>query len=361
MGVNDEFVFTPLATGTPETFTVAAGTYTSAGEVHLAITEAIGESAEAFSTIATGSVVGTTSGGVVRLTGVTAVNGDAISAGANDVTADFGIPLPFSGGALVSEADLTVTASGQGAFAQGYVTADAGLTIISASAPGAFAQGYAHNSGSIAASGKAAFAQGYVRDGTISSASDGTFAQGYAVLGGLVTAGGFGAFAQGYTKTGATIAATSKGAFAQGYGASSSFIFASGYGSSAQGFASSAGEIFAAGYGCFAQGRATGGKLFAEGYGSFALGYAAGSSGLIHASGTGAFAQGYADHATIAATAANAVQFGPGTNALADSLQIGTGIQIIGIVGANSSPANGQIWREGNVVKIRSNGATVSL
>jgi hypothetical protein len=47
----------------------------------------------------------------------------------------------------------------------------------------------------------------------------------------------------------------------------------------------------------------------------------------IIASGRGSFAFGYADGADIQATAQNAWQFGVGINAVADSLQIGTGFR----------------------------------
>lgn len=89
-GVNDEFVYTPIATGTPETFTIAAGTYSTFGALAAAIDAALGISAEAFSTIATASNAG---GGQVRLTTVaisTANTGDTFGPGANDVSVALG-------------------------------------------------------------------------------------------------------------------------------------------------------------------------------------------------------------------------------------------------------------------------------
>lgn len=55
-GTNDTFIYTPAATGTPETFTVAAGTYTTAADSATAMGAAIGGSAEAFSTLVTPTV-----------------------------------------------------------------------------------------------------------------------------------------------------------------------------------------------------------------------------------------------------------------------------------------------------------------
>lgn len=81
----------------------------------------------------------------------------------------------------------------------------------------------------------------------------------------------------------------------------------------------------------------------------------------ITASEIGSFAHGDSTTAAITASATNAVQFGPGTNNLANSLKVGGGIRILGTVGASGAPVNGEIWVESGVVKIRSNGVTVSL
>lgn len=55
--VNDSFVYTPYATGIPETFTVAAGTYATLAALIAAVGAAVGSAhGEAFSTIATPSM-----------------------------------------------------------------------------------------------------------------------------------------------------------------------------------------------------------------------------------------------------------------------------------------------------------------
>lgn len=55
-GTNDEFVYTPNSTGIPETFTMAAGTYNTLGEVTSAVNAALGVSSETFDSIAFASL-----------------------------------------------------------------------------------------------------------------------------------------------------------------------------------------------------------------------------------------------------------------------------------------------------------------
>lgn len=98
-GVNDELVYTPVATGTPETFTVAPGVYTTMDELTAALNSASGTSSDVL-----GDYVNCNGGGRSNFSGVTytsylvfngapsntAVAGDTISAGANDLLADIG-------------------------------------------------------------------------------------------------------------------------------------------------------------------------------------------------------------------------------------------------------------------------------
>ena len=62
------------------------------------------------------------------------------------------------------------------------------------------------------------------------------------------------------------------------------------------------------------------------------------------------------------ASATNSAQFGPGTNALADSLAVGdmtgSGIRIAG-TGAPGTPVDGDIWKASGDLNFRSNGVTV--
>lgn len=101
-GVNDEFVYTPAATGTPETFTIAAGTYPDLQTSLNAVLAAIGSAhGEAFGTLV----------GIYNQAGAftpylmeagSIHNGDTITPGTHDATATIGWtgnPDTFSGGA----------------------------------------------------------------------------------------------------------------------------------------------------------------------------------------------------------------------------------------------------------------------
>ncbi|GAG20419.1 unnamed protein product, partial [marine sediment metagenome] len=68
-------------------------------------------------------------------------------------------------------------------------------------------------------------------------------------------------------------------------------------------------------------------KIIASGLGSIAIGYAkTGATIEASAYGSGAFGYAYSDSNDIRATAASAFQFGSGTNATADSLQVGSSV-----------------------------------
>jgi len=101
---------------------------------------------------------------------------------------------------------------------------------------------------------------------------------------------------------------------------------AAGPGSFVQGFIQTATSSFidttSGGSGGFAQGRAgNGGRIRVSGQGGFAQGNA--NTNDIIASASGAFAVGNASSGDILASAVNAAQFGPGTNSVANSLQVG--------------------------------------
>lgn len=99
-GVNDEFVYTPISTDTPETFTVAAGVYATLDDVIAAMAAALGSSAERFDTIATPSNNGTNIVVTINVVGI-AHNGDSVGEGANDVIVAMGFlenPNEFFGG-----------------------------------------------------------------------------------------------------------------------------------------------------------------------------------------------------------------------------------------------------------------------
>jgi hypothetical protein len=245
---------------------------------------------------------------------------------------------------------VTNTAPGAGGW-----SAPSGTTVAGYPPDGGsngFALGHVDGGGAIAASGAAGFAQGYATgNAQILASGSPSFAQGYAHghvgTPALIQASGQGSFAQGYTKDG-TIRAQNYGSFAQGYAQGLSFITSSAYAGFAQGYAAGQGSSV---------------KIEAAGFGAFAQGYAADSD--IVSSAAGSFAQGNAVGADIVASAVNSVQFGPGTNAQAESVQVGNGgIRLLGKKGAQPQVAfqDGDIWvGADNHVKIRSNGATVSI
>jgi hypothetical protein len=121
--------------------------------------------------------------------------------------------------------------------------------------------------------------------------------------------------------------------------------------------------------GAFAQGNVSSvgsytGQILASASGAFAQGTVSSnaSDASIQATALGAFAHGSATDTDIIASAVNAAQFGPGTNALADSLKVGNaGLRLKGTTGAPAAPQNGDIWVESGYVVIRSNGVTVPI
>jgi hypothetical protein len=100
--------------------------------------------------------------------------------------------------------------------------------------------------------------------------------------------------------------------------------------------------------------------------GAFAQGFSSSNilgPSLIRASGKGSFAQGSAINGqTIEANKTNAVQFGPGVNGLANSLQVGNGgIRFMGITGTPAAPQNGDFWVNNGFVYVRSNNVSIQI
>lgn len=316
--------------------------------------------------------------------GTAAARYNVVNAGLLRIARGAGTFTQTNNGNIVGVATLGVGATGVAtvkattsnvnvlSIAVGYarVTTD-GIATVEATGPGSFAHGGVTSSDSatikVSATGTAAFASG------IAGSSGGT-----ALAISQVLSSGFGSFAQGYVVGGdsntAYIRATSSGAFAQGYCRGGSFevkngdIAATGHGSFAVGYASSA-SLVASGIGSFAQGAANGvstttTNIIASGSGSFAHGLASGYE--ILASADGAFAVGDTNYtASIIASAVNAAQFGPGTNAQADSMQIGSaGLRLKGTTGAPTTKQNGDHWMGGTgnaFVTVRSNAKDVQL
>jgi hypothetical protein len=89
----------------------------------------------------------------------------------------------------------------------------------------------------------------------------------------------------------------------------------------------------------------------------------------MQATADGAAAFGYtgymgASSTDIIASARNAVQFGPGTNAQQASLAVGdmsgTGLRLIA-AGAPATPVNGDFWQVGGSIYCRTGGVTKNL
>jgi hypothetical protein len=311
----------------------------------------------------------------------------------------------------VGAIDSYITSDSGGSFAQGAVYNGA----IRAWDEGCFAQGYARGGvydGYIEAGGRGSFAQGQAQYGYIRASFLGSFAQGDAGYGSYIVCSGSGGFAQGHSGTYAKIRCNREGGFAQGFadrgdiycradgghasgyvdGTSAnlariwcdlSAVGAFAHGSVRQSNGAFTGRLNAEEPGSVAMGRVVSTTAAAEitagSDGSFALGYAlngiirtgliaqgafaqgsTAAGGLIFSDALGAFAQGHAPAAgTIAATAINAAQFGPGTNAQADSLKVGVaGLALKGTVGAPAVPVDGNIWMVGTAAMLKTDGAT---
>jgi len=216
-----------------------------------------------------------------------------------------------------------------------------------------------YGNGSVAL-GKVARANGYPGSGTatLKAGFDPTSTYPSFAMGSSFATGAYsslidsqypGAFALGATyayNANATLRAYGRGAHAIGY--------AKGY--------TGPGIIQATGAGSFAGGYATNGIVSAANIAAFAFGSINGSY-VVTASGRGSFAMGYTSTASIEAMSTNSGQFGPGTNSLQDSFQVGgAGIRLKGTVNAPASPQNGDMWIDGSGnVFVRSNGVSKNL
>ena len=260
-----------------------------------------------------------------------------------------------------------IKATSPGSFAQGIAVGNSSnASYIRANGPGSFAQGYgaygilASNTGSLAqgydrikATGKSSLAQGSTKVYAVGRASfaqgdslvesgdnaftNGSFAQGYSSVkagqdGTLaqgrtnILASGEGSFSQGHTN----VTGSGQGSFAQGR----TNILASGNGSFAQGHTNIAGSsvgsfaqgyntVAASGAASFAQGSY---KVYATQGGSFARGLGH-PTYTVSATGLGSFVNAYLGFSateSALASGAHSVQFGPGTNSVNQSIQVGS-------------------------------------
>lgn len=121
VGVNDTFIFTGAGApgggfGTPETFTIPSGTYTTLADLETAVSAAVGESAEAFSTIVTVTDDGTelvftmvTLGAGQNNNSINEGNGGAAAIGIVDPPVIFGGAVGGDPGSTVGSAILHLT------------------------------------------------------------------------------------------------------------------------------------------------------------------------------------------------------------------------------------------------------------
>jgi hypothetical protein len=240
-----------------------------------------------------------------------------------------------------------IEASGFGTIALGAVYGGTGgNAVVESTNPGAasFGNSTAVGAGSTAVIGNAGFSVGVAYSAAGANASV-TAAQG--------------GFANGYANTivgafPATITTTYAGGFVSGFVSATtatSRLRTNAQGAFAAGSAVNA-LIEAVGIGAMAQGSANGFNIYASGAGSFARGSA--TAAAITASGTGSMAMGSASSA-ITASATNSFQFGPGVNAQADSLKIGTaGLAFKGTTGAPTSPVTGNFWIDSGSINVHS-------
>lgn len=201
----------------------------------------------------------------------------------NAATACFGSPTASVTGTAVVEAIAAA------AFVSGSVTATAGTGTVTSGDVGSFAQGRVKNTGSGVGVVEATYAGASVF-GYVSCNS----------TAGKISSVGYGSFAHGYVRTQSgtcLITVSGSGAFGGGYVRAQS---------------SKTANITASGDGSFVNGFARGKSANAE----------------ITSSGSGSFAVGFAYNQVIIASATNSAQFGVGTNAVADSLQVGSGVNL---------------------------------
>jgi hypothetical protein len=252
-----------------------------------------------------------------------------------------------------------IRSTGSGSIALGFAGANASPygylgSVLQATGSGAMAMGAARGSAGshdITAGGIGSFAGGWVEGveygpSNIQASGGGAFAFGYAGEYGSIRASAQGAMATGHAgvRYQCYIGATAKGSRAFGYAGFGGNIRAIDLGAFAGGYAAYYGTIKANGYGALAMGAADSYNIYAIGHGNIAFGSNYGVASPADIQATGAY---------------NCFQFGTGTNALANSFQIGNaGLRFKGTSGAPGTPQNGDIWVANGYVYIRSNGTT---
>ena len=258
-------------------------------------------------------------------------------------------------------------ATGKGARAHGYVKSG----DMNADGVGSVVSGYVRNAGRISATDRGSHVFG-ATSGVMYSYGWGGLTFGYCGLQGFIgsNSNGHGSLCGGYVGYG--------GMYAQGTGSISLGYVDWAYGhmksekrgSSIMGVSFGGSLMQAKGVGSMIRGIGSYSNIISgndtfpnKAWGTFAGGYSQTGYGIT-ADGAGAhcaFAWGLADTAAIVASAKNATQFGPGTNAQADSLSVGTGPRLKGTDGAPSTPRNGDIWVASGYIYMHSNSTTQKI
>jgi hypothetical protein len=232
----------------------------------------------------------------------------------------------------------TIIADGLGSMALGYLLQTSGTCTMDSAGAGSFAGGYMESATGTA--GTRATEIGAFTWGACVSTTGGN---------GALIADGAGCWVGGFTTEDSAIEATAStaGAFVHGRTSDGGVLQAGGNDAS------------------FVHGSVagSGSMIQANGEGAFSCGTASGGGNIL-ASGAGALAVGSTTSGTISASATGSVQFSIGTNAEADSLQVGDttdGVRL-NAGGAPGTSHNGDIWVDGsgNVI-IRSNGADITI
>lgn len=338
-------------------------------------------------------------------------------AGTSEISGPY--PSNFVMGRAFGAGTHTIYGGNSAVFVQGSVYGT-GSSLLEAQQEAGFAHGIAANGATVRANGRASLAGGFsvgvgalIEAGAGATNGRGALAHGFASIGNGAAAQtsrlrsrARGAAVFGYSLTSVAAVAhvadidtqtyaygslTAGYAYAAGTVASTARVRNEASGSllvagvSTTGAGGPTSEARTQAVGAFACGRlggAGGHTLSAAGAGSVAGGYLDGATGVtveatvqgafargdaasgynIQATGRGSFAFGRADTEAIVASAANAAQWGPGTNALADSLKVGVaGLRLKGTTGAPGAPVDGDFWVAGGNVYVRSGGATQNL
>ena len=274
----------------------------------------------------------------------------------------FGYALAQYGGSA------TIESNGNGSVATGSARGTTGLSIIRASGSGSSVAGDVSASGQMIASGNGSRINGQVQNGgvmlnsgagsnlvghvngagsSMNSVGSAGNIHGRAINGGVIS--------NDIASVGSTLSGVADGA--------GSLINCTAIAGRAHGETSAAGVIEALASSADARGRAiNGGRVTASGIASTAIGTADGAFARVTSTGEGSLAIAAVAGVEICTVSGrNAQQIGIGTNTIADSMRLGVGIRIHHLDAVPPVLADGDIFRSGTNVSIRSSGGSVTF